>query len=70
MGEVVNHEFIKDVTWECLKYANKYNCTWVEALNDWEGDGPDGSWGLTKDEKLEVILEFSRIYEVADKWVK
>jgi hypothetical protein len=29
--------------------------TFKEALNDWEGDGPDGSWGLTNQEKADIL---------------
>jgi len=47
--------FINEVIKECLAYANRYSCSFEDALEDWEGDGPNGSWGLTPDERAAII---------------
>jgi len=39
---------------ECSDYAKKHNCELGEAILDWEGDGPNGGWGLDRDTEYEV----------------
>ena len=53
-------KFIEQVVAECFDYAERYNMTALEAVDDWEGDGPDGSWGLTSQEKELVIKQIKR----------
>lgn len=53
-------KFIEQVVAECFDYARRYNMTVLEAVDDWEGDGPDGSWGLTSQEKELVIKHINR----------
>jgi hypothetical protein len=53
-------QLINKIIADCLRYANHYNCTFEEALEDWEGDGPDGGWGLTQDERTEVQVIATR----------
>jgi len=43
-------KFIASVVNDSLDYARKHGMSFAEALADWEGDGPDGSWGLSSDE--------------------
>lgn len=50
-------KFIEQVVADCFDYAARYNMTVLEAVDDWEGDGPDGSWGLTAQEKELVIQQ-------------
>ena len=47
--------FYREVIADTIWYAEKYKMTFKEALDDWEGDGPDGSWGLTNQEKTEIL---------------
>lgn len=47
--------FINQVIQDCKEYAEQYNCTFKEALYDWEGDGPNGSWGLTGEEEKSIL---------------
>ena len=54
-------KFIEQVVAECLDYADRYNMTALEAVDDWEGDGPDGSWGLSSQEKELVIQQIKRV---------
>ena len=35
-------------------YACEYDCTLIESLEDWEGYGPGGSFGLTLEDKQAV----------------
>lgn len=49
-------KFIDQVVADCFDYAARYNMTVLEAVDDWEGDGPSGSWGLTLEEK-ELVIE-------------
>ena len=48
-------KFYSEVIADTIWYAEKYKMTFKEALNDWEGDGPDGSWGLTNQEKADIL---------------
>ena len=57
----VNCDFIRRVVEDTIWYANKYDMTFSEALGDWEGDGPDGSWGLSSEEK-EDALAYYKLY--------
>ena len=50
----MNERFKNEVAAEVIEYAKKYKCTLADSLADWEGDGPNGSWGLSSDEKAEV----------------
>ena len=52
------NDFIKGVVEETAWYAEKYGMTFREALKDWEGDGPDGSWGLSHEEKEQALAYF------------
>ena len=58
MSVLDREAFYLEVAEECVEYAKKYNCTYIEALKDWEGDGPEGSWGLGLEayEAVEGIL--------------
>ena len=52
---MTNYEkFIQTVADQCREYAARYNCSLAEAIYDWEGDGPDGSFGLTAKDRLAV----------------
>jgi len=46
--------YLLDVLDDCREYADRYGCSLAEAIDDWEGDGPNGSWGLGPDEKAAV----------------
>tara|TARA_R110000744_G_scaffold152325_1_gene266343 strand:+ start:140 stop:340 length:201 start_codon:yes stop_codon:yes gene_type:complete len=58
-------QFLNRVAEETIAYASEYKCDLAKALIDWEGDGPNGSWGLTRHEeyivaeKLGIAEEFS-----------
>ncbi len=45
---------VAEIADECREYASRYNCKLYEALADWEGDGPEGSWGLTTAQRNQV----------------
>jgi len=47
-------EFIRGVMQETQEYAAKFGCSLLDALDDFEGDGPEGSWGLSRIERDEV----------------
>jgi hypothetical protein len=47
MNELLLKKVIEDVLW----YTKKYGCDLYTSLSDWEGDGPDGSFGLTTYER-------------------
>jgi hypothetical protein len=46
---------IAEVAQDCREYAKQYNCSLAESVSDWEGDGPNGSWGLTREEQALVL---------------
>lgn len=46
--------FVRDVIVDCRDYAQRYSCSMLDALYDWEGDGPKGCWGLSPAE-IEVF---------------
>jgi len=48
---------ISEIAQQVREYAAKYNCELGEALIDWEGDGPNGSWGLNRDDEYQVATE-------------
>lgn len=50
-------KFISDVTDQVIEYADKHGCTLAESLYDWEGDGPNGSFGLTNPDKDQVLIK-------------
>ena len=55
--------FIADVAKEALQYASKYDCPVSIALDDWEGNGPEGGFGLQHNERADVehhikLIEF------------
>jgi len=50
----MNAEQIKQIADDCRAYARKHNCELGEALIDYEGDGPEGSFGLQRDDEYEV----------------
>lgn len=52
---------LKGISRECREYAEKYNCSLHDAIADWEGDGPSGSWGLTPSEKSEIAHELKSV---------
>ena len=41
----------KEIADDCRAYAVEYNCTIEEAFIDWEGEGPHGSWGLSREDE-------------------
>jgi hypothetical protein len=53
-------DFIERVVLDSIWYAEKYGMTFSEALKDWEGDGPNGSWGLTTDEREAALAYYER----------
>lgn len=65
MDELLKERVIRDV----LAYATEYKCDLFTSLSDWEGDGPNGSWGLTRYEReivaeaLGIAEEFSTVEE-------
>ena len=58
MNHSINHlqSWTEGVAQDCREYAAKYQVSLSEAVTDWEGDGPDGSWGLAKDDQLAVAI--------------
>tara|TARA_R110002020_G_scaffold155014_1_gene335821 strand:+ start:7891 stop:8133 length:243 start_codon:yes stop_codon:yes gene_type:complete len=46
-----DQEDYKEIAEDCRVYAQRYNCNLQEALVDWEGDGPDGSFGLNREDE-------------------
>lgn len=62
-------KFITTVADQVIDYAKKYDCTYADSLWDWEGDGPEGSFGLTSGEKYAVSKELRRrgIKHIDDK---
>jgi len=52
-------ETAEKIALECLEYARQYRCTLNDALADWEGEGPGGSWGLNANEKAQVARVLS-----------
>ena len=53
-----------EIAQECRAYAAKYDCDLGCALVDWEGDGPDGSWGMNRNDEYEV----ARILGIEDEF--
>ena len=53
----MDNKFIKRVIEDVKWYAKEYNCTILESIQDWEGDGPSGGWGLTANEQYEIAHE-------------
>lgn len=51
-------QFIAIVIRDCIEYAQQYGCSFTDAVCDWEGDGPDGSFGLTPEERDEILQEY------------
>ena len=45
---------LETIAQQCRDYAILHNCTKEEALGDWEGDGPNGSFGLDYDSTVAV----------------
>lgn len=46
--------FTLDVAEECQEYATRYHVTLHDAIAEWEGDGPDGGFGLKPGERSAV----------------
>ena len=42
----MNEKFKQQVIEQTLEYSAKYKCSLRDALWDWEGNGPEGSFGL------------------------
>lgn len=59
-------DFIKNVVEDTIWYAEKYDMTFNEALKDWEGDGPNGSWGLSREEKEQALTYFKGVQHATD----
>ena len=51
MNKTTTDTFIQDVIRDCVEYSRRFNCSMETALYDWEGDGPNGSWGLNRHER-------------------
>jgi len=52
--------FIATVADQVTDYAEKFDCSYADAIWDWEGDGPRGSYGLTQEERVAVSRELRR----------
>mgnify|MGYP001814479586 CR=1 FL=1 len=52
--------FIATVADQVTDYAIKYKCTYADAIWDWEGDGPKGSYGLSTEDRVDVSRELRR----------
>lgn len=52
----IDLQFVQRVIADCQQYAKRFNCSLNEALVDWEGDGPSGSYGLTDAERQAVSV--------------
>lgn len=50
-------DWVKRIATDVIEYADKYGCPLHEAMDDWEGDGPGGSFGLSETDRLVVWQE-------------
>ena len=50
-------KWIEEIAQGCRDYSVEYNCSLSDAVDDWEGDGPNGGWGLDSDADAMVRSE-------------
>jgi len=51
-------KFTVEVAEDCDRYARQYRITLGESIREWEGDGPDGGFGLTIEQAATVAAFF------------
>ena len=54
------HDFINQVVQDVKEYAKGHRCSLYDAVNDWEGDGPRGSFRLHKRDRDAVFAKLKR----------
>jgi len=64
--------FIAQVAAEVTEYASKYKCSDDQALDDWTGNGPDGTFGLLRADRKDVEAVLNQAayrWKITKDWI-